>query len=93
MARQKLKLAEALSDVNSYSDEERQEKWKKSRKDRAAKAHDSSSYEYSEHDDNCSDEAMLLQFPKAPAGKLPHSKERFKGKAIHTQKGENTIKY
>jgi len=54
---------------------------KKSRKGRAVKAHDSSSYEYSENEEDCSDEEMLLKFPKAPTGKLADCKEKFTRKA------------
>ncbi|XP_032679529.1 uncharacterized protein LOC116847978 [Odontomachus brunneus] len=66
VARQKLKLAEHLSDINSCSDEENN--IKKSRKIRAAKVHDSSSYDYSEDEDD-SDQVILSNLPIPPTGK------------------------
>lgn len=73
MARQKLKLAEQLSDISTCTDEEREEIHKKSRKFRAAKAHESSSYDYDfENDDetDSSNEKMFLSCPKPPTNKL-----------------------
>lgn len=95
VARQKLKLAEQLSDINSCTDEERDEKFKKSRKIRAAK-YDSSSYDYdTEKDENDeSDEALLLSLPKPPTGKqYTNYKEKSKTKECKAYKGKNAIKY
>lgn len=90
-ARQKLKWAEEFSDINSCTDEEREEILKKSRKFRAAKAHESSAYEYSEDDeDDDYDKAILSNLPKPPIGKLTdvygvikkNTSQAYKGKIL-----------
>jgi len=93
VARQKLKLAEQLSDINSCTDEEREANLKKSRKIRAAKAHDSSSYDYSDNDeDDCSDQTILSNLPKPPSDKQTDVHKKT-SKKKQTFKGKNTMKH
>ncbi|XP_025263009.1 uncharacterized protein LOC105254747 isoform X3 [Camponotus floridanus] len=88
VARQKLKLAEEMSDINSCTDEDRQKLCKKSRKIRAAKMHDSSSYEYT-NDESDSEQAILSDLPKPPI------KNVYKETSTKTTRvcKNNTIKY